>query len=135
MCMKLFSAVPIPCLKAFSISEMKMRSNPQFRVFGHVDVDLYLGSLRNADFHKIDIAVDKLNLIVESDEVLLVIVEDMPEHTAEFQYRLLCFLLVEGCEGIDVVEGVEQEMRIDLIPQVLQLCILFCHLCFPTCRF
>lgn len=41
----------------------------------------------------------------------------MSEHTAEFQYSLLCSLLVEGSEGIDVVEGVEQEMGIDLIPQ------------------
>lgn len=39
-------------------------SNPQFRVFGHIDVYLYLSGLRNADSHQVDIAVDEFYLIV-----------------------------------------------------------------------
>ena len=49
-------------------------------------------------------------------------VEHMAQQAAQFLDGNLCLVAVESDEGIYVVEGIEQEMRIQLVAQVLQLC-------------
>ena len=44
----------------------------------------------------------------------------MAQQSAEVLYRLLCLVRIEGNQGIDVVQGVQQKMRIDLVVQVFQ---------------
>ena len=77
MWMKLGFVGFIPCLKAFSTSDMKMSGR-------------------------------------------LVFVKDISEQLAEFLYGLLRPFGVKGCECIDVVECVEQEVRVYLVLDVLQ---------------
>ena len=45
----------------------------------------------------------------------------MPQQLAQLAHCHLCLLGVEGYQGIDVVEGVEQEVRVELVAQVLEL--------------
>ena len=44
----------------------------------------------------------------------------MTQQSAEVLYRLLCLVRIEGNQGIDVVQGVQQKVRIDLVVQVFQ---------------
>ena len=44
----------------------------------------------------------------------------MTQQSAEVLYRLLCLVRIESNQGIDVVQGVQQKVRIDLVVQVFQ---------------
>ena len=44
----------------------------------------------------------------------------MAQQSAEVLYRLLCLVRIEGNQGIDVVQGVQQKVRINLVVQVFQ---------------
>ena len=91
---------------------------------------------RQSDFHQCHIVFQKFQFTVQRDEILIVVVKQMTQQPAEVLYCLLCLVGIEGDEGIDVVQGVEQEVRINL---VVQVSILFSSaFCLPnsaSCHF
>ena len=88
------------------------------------DIDLclygYVGG--KTDTHQFDVVADEIHLFAQCDVILLIVVEHMAQQAAQFLDGNLCLVAVESDEGIYVVEGIEQEMRIQLVAQVLQLC-------------
>ena len=76
---------------------------------------------REPDAHQGDVVADEVHLLVQRYEVLLVVVEDVAQQSAQFLHGLLGLVGVEGDEGVDVVERVEQEVGIELAAQVLEL--------------
>ena len=45
----------------------------------------------------------------------------MAQQAAQFLHGSLCLVGIEGDEGVDVVQRIEQEVRVELVAQVLQL--------------
>ena len=77
-------------------------SNLQFRM------EMHMGS--QSDAHQLNVAADKLYLLGQRYSVLLVVVEHMAEQATKLLYRLLSLVGIEGYQGVDVVQRVEQEV-------------------------
>ena len=83
-----------------------------------MELQVHIG--RQSDFHQCHIVFQKFQFTVQRDEILIVVVKQMTQQPAEVLYCLLCLVGIEGNQGIDVVQGVEQEVRINLVVQVFQ---------------
>lgn len=81
---------------------------------GHADVG------GEPDAHEFDVIADEVHFFAEGDVGLLVVIQHVAEELAEFLHCLLRLVGVEGDEGVDVVERVEQEVGVELVAQVLQ---------------
>jgi len=73
------------------------------------------------DAHQFDVVADEVHLLVQGDEVLLIVIQHMAQQSAQFLHGSLCLVGIEGDEGVDVVQRIEQEVRVELVAQVLQL--------------
>ena len=85
-----------------------------------VEARLHADVLRQADAHQFDVVAVEVHLLVQRDRLLLVLVEDVAEQAAQFLHGGLRLVRVEGDEGVDVVQRVQQEVRVQLAAQVLQ---------------
>ena len=73
------------------------------------------------DAHQFDVVADEVHLLVQGDEVLLIVIQHMAQQSAQFLHGSLCLVGIEGDEGVDVIQRIEQEVRVELVAQVLQL--------------
>ena len=71
-----------------------------------------------SDAHQLDIVFQKLYLLLERYHGFLVVVQDVAHHLRQFLNGLLCLGSVECSQRIDVVQGVEQEVGVNLVAQV-----------------
>ena len=83
-----------------------------------IHADAY--ALGQADAHERDVVADEIQFLLQGHERLLIVVKHMTQEPAQFQHRILCLFGIEGYQGIDVVQRVEQEMRIELIFEILE---------------
>lgn len=84
------------------------------------------------DAHQFDVVADEVHLLVQGDEVLLIVIQHMAQQSAQFLHGSLCLVGIEGDEGVDVVQRIEQEVRVELVAQVLQLGFRAAFLGFPA---
>ena len=77
--------------------------------------------VRVAQLHQGDVGADKLHLLAEGHAFPVALVEHIAHHLRQLDDGLLCLLGVDIHQGVDIVEGVHEEMGIDLIAQILQL--------------
>ena len=82
---------------------------------------------RDPDAHQFDVVDDKVDFLFKRHKSLLVFIQHIAEQFAQFLYGLLRLFGVESRKGIDIVQRVEQKMRVQLVAQVLQfgLCAAF----------
>lgn len=85
-------------------------------IFRDVDREFHVAA--KSEFHQFDVAAHEVQLLVEGHFLLVVFVERVAQQLAEFVNRLLCLVLVDFNQRVDVVERVEQEVRIQLVLQV-----------------
>ena len=85
-----------------------------------VEVSFHCNVGGQADAHQGNVVADKVHFFVEWHYVLLVVVENMAEQATQFLYGLLCFVGIEGNKSINIIQGVEQEVWIELATQVLE---------------
>ena len=77
--------------------------------------------LGDADAHQLDVVLKEFGFVLQGNGGLLVVIEDVAQHAREFLNGFLRLGSIESGERIDVVEGVEQEVGIDLRAQIAQL--------------
>ena len=90
---------------------------PTFNVEGNVY------GIGQPDFHQRHIVLQELHLLVERNRRLLVLIEHVAQHLRQVLNGCLCPLAVEGRQGVDVVERIQQEVRVNLVAQVLQFSV------------
>ena len=64
---------------------------------------------------------DEVDLIRQRHPLLISLVEHKAHHLRQFQDRAFRLLRIDIHKGVDVVERIHEEVRIDLVTQVLQL--------------
>ena len=74
-----------------------------------------------ADTHQLDVALEEANLLIECRGTLARVVEDMAEHMRKFHNARAGHIAVELYHRVDVVQGVHQEVGVNLILQILHL--------------
>ena len=84
-----------------------------------IDGDLHLIGV--AQLHQRDIVADEVELTGERHALLVAFVEHKAHHLRQFENGVFRLLRVDVHKGVDVVERVHEEVRIDLIAQVFQL--------------
>ena len=85
----------------------------------HVDGDAYLVGI--AQFHQRDIVLQEGHLTVEGHTLLVALVEHEAHHLRQFEDGGLRLFWVDVYQGVDIVEGVHEEVGIDLVFQIFQL--------------
>ena len=75
---------------------------------------------READAHQRDVVLYEIHFLAQSHEILLIVVKDMAQQAAQFLYGRLSLIRIKGDERVDIVQRIEQEMRVELIAQILQ---------------
>ena len=75
---------------------------------------------READAHQCDVVLYEIHFLAQSHEILLIVVKDMAQQAAQFLYGRLSLIRIKGDERVDIVQRIEQEMRVELIAQILQ---------------
>ncbi len=90
-----------------------------FAIFREADLEPGVGGEPQA--HQFDVAAGEVDFPVERDEVLRVVVEHVAEQFAEVLDGVLRPVGVDGDEGVDVVERVEKEVRVQLAFQIFEL--------------
>ena len=89
----------------------------------------YFHIARHAYLHQVDVVVQKFHLVAQVHH-LVGVVEHVAEHLAQVHHGLLCLGLVEGCQGIDVVQRVQQKVGVYLAAKVGQFGLTQRHLGF-----
>lgn len=77
--------------------------------------------LRIADPHEADIVVDGFSLAPEGNETPFAIIEDIAHHAGEENDGSFGLFGVDVDQSVDIIERVHEEVRIDLIFQILHL--------------
>lgn len=77
--------------------------------------------LRIADPHEADIVVDGFSLAPEGNETPFAIIEDIAHHAGEENDGRFGLFGVDVDQSVDIIERVHEEVRIDLIFQILHL--------------
>ena len=85
------------------------------------DVGLELGMEGEADAHQFDVVADEIQLLFQGDTRLATVVEDVAEEAAEVVDGALRLFGAESDEAVDIIQGVEEEMGVELALQVLEL--------------
>ena len=75
---------------------------------------------RESDAHQRDVVLYEIHFLAQSHEILLIVVKDMAQQAAQFLYGRLSLIRIKGDERVDIVQRIEQEMRVELIAQILQ---------------
>ena len=86
-----------------------------------IEIYANIYTLGQTDTHERDIVADEIEFLLQGHERLLIVVQHMAQELTQFQYRILCLFSIEGYQGIDIVQCVEQEMWIKLILEILEL--------------
>lgn len=97
-----------------------------------IDLGLYGHVGGKTDTHQLDIVADEIHFFAQGNEILLVIVEYMAQKTTQLLDSSLRFIAVESDKGIDIIQGIEQEVRIQLITQVFQFSFRTAFFCLTT---
>ena len=95
----------------------------------------HIDRLWQTDAHQLYIVLKKLHFVGQRHQGLLGVVEHMAQQAGQFLYGLLSLGGIEGGEGIDIVEGVEKEMGVNLRAQIAELGISARCLGITTCLF
>ena len=86
---------------------------------GSVEPDI--DGVRITDAHEFDVVSDELDVLFERNALAPRIVEDVAHHLREFDHGLLCIFGIDVDQGVDVVERVHEEVRIDLVFEIIHL--------------
>ena len=89
----------------------------QFGIGGEEDVDV----VGIAYAHELHVVADEVGFLAQGDERTLAVVEHVAHHLGEDEHGVLGFFGIDVDECMDVVERVHEEVRIDLILQILEL--------------
>lgn len=100
-----------------------------------IDLGLYGHVGGKTDTHQLDIVADEIHFFAKATKFLLVIVEYMAQKTTQLLDSSLRFIAVESDKGIDIIQGIEQEVRIQLITQVFQFSFRTAFFCLTTGSF
>lgn len=65
-----------------------------------------------AKLHELDVASDEQQFLAKFYFAVVVFVEGVSEQFAQLQYGVLRFCRVDACQRVNIVEGVEQKVRI-----------------------
>ena len=101
---------------------------------GYLHIEGEVGLTLHADALEVDVVLDVLHFLGERHGVGATVVDDVAQHLGELEHRGGGFLVLHYGEGIDAVEGIEEEVGVDLCTQVLELLLhlLFVeHSCLP----
>ena len=98
----------------------------------NVEVGRHLYRLRQPYAHQRDVVLDEIHLVFQRHQGLVALVEQVAQHLRQLLYGILCPGGVEGRQRIDVVQRVQQEVRVDLVAQRLQLGLGARSLCRQT---
>ena len=74
-----------------------------------------------AQFHQRYVVTDEVELACNRHQFLIALIEHVAHHLRQLQYRVLGLLRVYVYECVDVVQRVHEEVRINLVAQILQL--------------
>ena len=91
------------------------------RMLRLADIGLEHGMEREADTHQFDVVADEIQLLFQGDTRLATVVEDVAEEAAEVVDGALRLFGAESDEAVDIIQGVEEEMGVELALQVLEL--------------
>ena len=86
---------------------------------GHIYLDLHVAGEPKP--HQFDVVVVKLQLFLHGNIGLSIFIEYIAQHLAQLEHGTLRPVGADGDERVDVVEGIEEEVRVELVLQVLQL--------------
>ena len=86
---------------------------------GHIDLDLHVAG--EPQSHQFDVVVVELQLFLHGNIGLSIFIEYIAQHLAQLEYGALGTVGADGDERVDVVEGIEEEVRVELVLQVFQL--------------
>ena len=90
------------------------------RMLRLADIGLEHGMEREADAHQFDVVADEIQLLFQGDTRLATVVEDVAEEAAEVVDGALRLFGTESDEAVDIIQGVEEEMGVELALQVLE---------------
>ena len=77
---------------------------------------------------KIDIAVDEMHFLLKRNRICLTINHNIAKHLRKLQHTVGSLLIVNINQRINVIQGIEQKMRVNLRFQVAQLHFEALHL-------
>ena len=86
---------------------------------GHIDLDLHVAG--EPQPHQLDVVVVELQLFLHGYIGLGILIKHVTQHLAQLEHGTLRPVGADGDERVDVVEGIEEEVRVELVLQVLQL--------------
>ena len=89
------------------------------RMLRLADIGLEHGMEREADTHQFDVVADEIQLLFQGDTRLATVVEDVAEEAAEVVDGALRLFGAESDEAVDIIQGVEEEMGVELALQAL----------------
>ena len=81
---------------------------------GDLDVEGEVGLTPHADALEVDVVLDVLDFLGEGHAVGAAVVDDVAQHLGELEHGGGCLLVLHHGEGIDAVEGIEEEVGVDL---------------------
>ena len=90
------------------------------RMLRLADIGLEHGMERETDTHQFDVVADEIQLLFQGDTRLATVVEDVAEEAAEVVDGALRLFGAESDEAVDIIQGVEEEMGVELALQVLE---------------
>lgn len=87
---------------------------------GDLTLEGQIGLTLHTDSLEVNVVTDVLHFFLQKHLFCAAVVNHIAEHLGELQHRIGGLLILSHSEGIDTVERVEEEVRIDLRTQVLQ---------------
>ena len=103
----------------FDQSDKQQRSDQHtFPIVRQIDLQLYIS--RQPQTHQLDITLHEIQFMIERYEFLIVFIQHMPQQPAQIMDGKLGPVRIDSDQGINIIEGIEQEMRVQLAFQILQ---------------
>lgn len=84
-------------------------------------VEANLDVVRIADAHQFDVVLEELDVAAERDDLASRVVEHVAHHLRELDDGILGALGVDVNQRVDVVERVHEEVRVNLVLEVVHL--------------
>ena len=105
-------------------------SDLQFgRSFGNEDRPVVV--VFKAQFLQVNVLFTEAKIIVELHYQRTVGFQQVPQNFGKFQDISRCFLRFQNGDRVDVVQAVEQEMRLQLVFQILEFRLVFVEFYLP----
>lgn len=103
----------------FDQSDKQQRSDQHtFPIVRQIDLQLYIS--RQPQTHQLDITLHEIQFMIERYEFLIVFIQHMPQQPAQIMDGKLGPVRIDSDQGINIIKGIEQEMRVQLAFQILQ---------------